>query len=87
MLEQGTSGAAYNAGDGAPTTMSAYFRACAAHLGLPAPPEIGLAEARQRLSPTLLSYLEESRRIDTTRLRALGFVPRYALVEDGLRAC
>lgn len=87
VIEQGTSGAAYNAGDGVPTTMTAYFRACAVHLGLPAPPEIGLAEARQRFSPTLLSYLEESRRIDVRRLRALGFVPRHADLASGLRAC
>ena len=74
----------YNVGDGEPGTMSQYFKAVAARMGLPPPPEIDLAEAREQLSPAMLSYLLESRRMDTRRLRELGVTLRYPNLERGL---
>jgi len=86
-VERGQAGAAYNVSDGQPTTMTDYFLRCAALLGLPAPAQIPLAEARQQLSPMLLSFFEESKRIDPARLRALGFSPRHADLASGLPHC
>lgn len=86
-LAQGTAGAAYNVSDGAPTTMTDYFLQCAALLGLPAPQQIALAEARERLSPMLVSFFEESKRIDPAALKGLGFAPRHANLASGLPLC
>lgn len=57
-----------NATDGHPTTMTAYFNRVADALGLPRPPEVGLDEAQEALSPGMLSYAVESRRIGNRRL-------------------
>lgn len=86
-LERGLAGAAYNVSDGQPTTMTDYFLRGAALLGLPAPAQLPLAEARQQLSPMLVSFFEESKRIDPARLRALGFSPRHADLASGLPHC
>ena len=43
-------------------------------------------EAQRTFSPARLSFLEESRRLDTSKMRdELGVVPRYADPEDGIR--
>jgi nucleoside-diphosphate-sugar epimerase len=76
----------YNVSDGRPGTMSGYFKAVARRLGLPQPEEIPMEEARERLSPELMSYLLESRRMDTRRLREeLGVDLRYPDLDAGLR--
>ena len=59
----------YNVSDGQPGTMAQYFIELASELGYPVPQRISLAEARKVLPPAMLSYLEESRRLDTRRLR------------------
>ena len=86
-MEKGEGNAAYNVSDGAPTTMTDYFLRVAALHGLPAPPQVTLAEARQRLSPMLLSFFEESKRIAPTRLKALGWQPQWASLAEGLPHC
>lgn len=86
-LARGAAGAAYNVSDGQPTTMTDYFLQCATLLGVPAPPQISLAEARKRLSPMLLSFFEESKRIQPSRLKALGFNLRHANLASGLPQC
>jgi nucleoside-diphosphate-sugar epimerase len=87
IAERGISGAAYHVSDGHPSTMADYFRRCAQHFGLPEPREIPVGEARRQLSPALLSFLEESRRLDASALRALGWRPRYPGLTEGLAAC
>jgi nucleoside-diphosphate-sugar epimerase len=87
LFQRGEAGGAWHVSDGQPTTMTDYFRQCAALLRLPAPPEVPMAEARQKLTPMQLSFLEESKRLDTTRLRALGWQPRYASLAEGLPHC
>jgi nucleoside-diphosphate-sugar epimerase len=78
----------YNICDGHPSTMTDYFNRVADALGLPRPPAIGLAEARSRMSAGMLSYLEESRRLDNRRMREeLGVLPRYPDLATGLAAC
>jgi len=83
----GTPGQAYNITDGHPSTMTDYFWQVADHLGLPRPPAIPLAEARKVLTPAMLSFLEESKRLDNRKMREeLGVVLSYPTLEDGLKA-
>lgn len=88
IAEAGTPGLAYNVSDGAPTSMTDYFLRCAEWLGLPAPPQVGIDEARRSFSPMLLSFLEESKRLSNRRLvETLGWTPRYPDLASGLPAC
>ncbi len=85
--ERGAGGRIYNVSDGRPGTLTEYFYAVADRLGLPRPPAVGAAEARKVLSPGLLSYLSESRRIDNRRMREeLGVSLRYPTLAAGIEA-
>jgi nucleoside-diphosphate-sugar epimerase len=67
--------------------MTQYFQDVAAAAGLPGPPLISLAEAADRLSDGMLSYLGESRRLRNDRLRdELGVELRYPSLAEGLSA-
>ena len=86
--QRGRAGAAYNVADGQPTTMTDYFARSARLLGLPPPERIPLAEARTRLTPALLSFLDESKRLLTSRMREdLAVTLRYPDLESGLPSC
>lgn len=86
--QRGHTGAAYNISDGNPTTMADYFTRCAHLLGAPPPPQVTLDEARERLTPSMMSFLEESKRLLTRRMREeLDFTPKYPNLEAGLPAC
>lgn len=86
--QRGRPGAAYNIADGHPTTMTDYFLQCAERLGLPAPEQISRAEAQQRFTPAMWSYMEESKRLRIDRARGeLEFVPAYPTLREGLPAC
>jgi nucleoside-diphosphate-sugar epimerase len=77
----------YNVSDGHPGTMSGYFFAVADALGMKRPAAITLEQARQQLTPAMLSYLNESRRLDNRKLlQRLGITLRYPELADGLRA-
>lgn len=81
-------GRTYNVTDGNSATMTEYFERVAALAGLPAPMLITRAEAEARLSPGLMSFLAESRRIDSSRIRReLGFSPRFADLRLGILSC
>ncbi|MES9943944.1 MAG: SDR family oxidoreductase [Candidatus Thiodiazotropha sp.] len=67
-MQRGVSGEVYNVCDGAPEPMTRYFNRVADFLGLPRPPVISLEEAQQQLSPGMLSYLRESRRLSNRKL-------------------
>ena len=85
--EYGAADRVYNVSDGQNGTMTQYFKAVAARLDLPLPHEIGLAEAKQQLSPAMLSYLTESRRMRNTRmLDELGITLTYPDLASGLAA-
>lgn len=76
----------FNVSDGQPGTMTGYFLAVAERLGLPPPPQISMDEAREQLSPAMLSYLGESRRMDSRKVwQELGLVPRFPHLAEGLR--
>jgi len=75
----------YNVSDGNPTSMTEYFERVATLTGLPPPELVTRAEAEKTLSPGLLSYLAESRRIDSSRIRdELGFAPRFKDLRLGI---
>ena len=87
-MRHGVSGSAYNISDGSPTTMTDYFCRCAALLGLPEPRRVSLAEANRTFTPAMLSFLEESKRLVTERMRSeLGVTPRYPDLATGLPSC
>jgi nucleoside-diphosphate-sugar epimerase len=68
----------YNVTDGNSASMTEYFERVATLSGLPPPALVSRDEAQRVLSPGLLSYLSESRRVDSRRIREeLGFAPRF----------
>ena len=80
-------GRVYHASDDSEMKMAAYFDAVADAFGLPRPPRLPRAELRQVVTPMLLSFMSESRRLHNTRLkRELGVRLRYARVADALQS-
>ncbi len=86
-VQKGTDGAIYNVCDGEESTMTDYFMTIADFFGLPAPPEISMAEAQTEFTPEMLSYHLESRRLDNSRmLDRLGIQLLYPDLKSGLQA-
>jgi nucleoside-diphosphate-sugar epimerase len=86
-MTRGRDGEVYNACDGNPSNMTAYFKQVADAAGLPRPPEIDWVQAQAALSPGMLGYLGESRRLTNTKLRnELGVCLRYPNLAAGLAA-
>jgi nucleoside-diphosphate-sugar epimerase len=85
--ERAPAAAIYNVCDGHPSTMTHYFLEVARAAGLPPPPQIDLQDAPGQLSPGMLSYMSESRRLHNRRLREeLGIRLRYPDLSAGLSA-
>jgi nucleoside-diphosphate-sugar epimerase len=85
-LEREVSGI-FNVGDGDHSSTTAFLQVTAELAGLPPPELVTLVEARGRVSPGMLAYLVESRRVDTRRMRdILGVTPRYATAAAGVAA-
>ena len=77
----------YNASDDSEIRMGDWLDAVADRFALPRPPRIARAEAQGRISPAMLSFMNESRRLINDRLkRELGYALVYPTVHDGLRA-
>jgi nucleoside-diphosphate-sugar epimerase len=82
----GEGGDIFNVSDGHPSSMTSYFNACADLLGYPHQPQVSMAEARQVMSPLMLSYVTDSRIIDNSRmLRRLNIQLTYPNTLDGLQ--
>ena len=76
----------YNASDDTQMKMGDWFDLVADMKELPRAPRIALAEAPGRIPPALLSFMNESRRLDNGRLKhTLGVRLRYPTVREGLR--
>ncbi len=74
-----------NVSDGQPSTMTDYFQQIAKAFSLPALQEVTLQEAKQQLSPTMLSYLTESRRIDNRKMvKLLDVKLKYPTLKEAL---
>jgi nucleoside-diphosphate-sugar epimerase len=87
-MQRGVSREVYNVCDGHPGSMTGYFNTVADFLGLPRPPLISLEEAKSQLTPGMLSYLAESRRLGNRKLiEELGVTLRYPTLAEGLPAC
>ena len=77
----------FNVGDGDERSSTWFAGEVARQTGLPVPPEVSRQQAEATFSERRLSFLRESRRVDTSRMRSiLGVTPRYANPEDGIRA-
>jgi nucleoside-diphosphate-sugar epimerase len=86
-LSPGVPDGVYNVGDGDHRSGTWFANEVARQAGLPPPPTISLEEARKTFSPMRLSFLRESRIVDTTKMReVLGVSPKYADAADGIAA-
>lgn len=84
-LERGGANRAYNICDDSAERMGDWFDKLADAFGLPRPPRMARTEITTRLSPLLLSFMSESRRLDNTRMkRELKLKLRYPTVADGI---
>jgi nucleoside-diphosphate-sugar epimerase len=78
-ITRGRPNRTYNIVDDAELTMGGWFDAVAAAFDLPHPPRVSLERAERELSPQLLSFMRESRRIGNARMkRELRVRLRYA---------
>lgn len=78
----------YNVSDGHPGNMTDYFNRVADAAGLPRPPQVDRAEAERVLSPGMLSFLHDSRRMDNRKmLEELRVELRYPDLAAGLASC
>jgi len=83
--DHGKAGEIYNVADNDSCTMSEYFIKIAGAFNLPRPQEVSWEEAKQQLSPGMLSYLKESRRIDNKKmLNELNVKLQYPTLDNGL---
>ena len=86
-LWRGRPGRVYHASDDSELRMGDYFDAVADAFALPRPPRLPRAALQQVVTPMLLSFMSESRRMDNTRIkRELGVRLRYPRVADALQA-
>jgi nucleoside-diphosphate-sugar epimerase len=75
----------YHASDDSDLKMGDYFDEVADAFGLPRPPRLPRAEAERAVSPSLWSFMNESRRLVNTRMKKeLKVVLRYQTVADAL---
>lgn len=72
----GTAEGIFNLTDGFPWSLAEFTERVAALAGVPAPRRIGWAEAECTLSPGLLAFLRDRRRVLPRRLAVLGISPR-----------
>ena len=68
-LWRGRRGRVYHAVDDTRMKMAAYFDAVADAFNMARPPRLPRAELAQQVSPMLLSFMSESRRLDNTRIK------------------
>ncbi len=83
--DRGVADNVYNICDGNPGTMNEYFNAVADGFDLPRPPVLTMEQARTRLTPAMLAYLSESRRLRNDKmLRELRVHLRYPDLAAGI---
>lgn len=86
-LDRAAPGRVYNVADDSVLRMGDYFDLAADLYGLPRPRRVPRADAAAAgLSPMMLSFMRESRQLDTTRMKAeLRAGLRYPTVTQGLQ--
>jgi nucleoside-diphosphate-sugar epimerase len=75
-----------NACDFSELKMGEYFDLVADKMSMQRPPRVDKATLSTLVSPQLLSFMQESRRISNDRLHEIGFKFRYPTVSDYLRS-
>lgn len=87
-LWRGAPNRVYHASDDSELKMGAYFDAVADAHGLARPPRLPREQLRQVVTPALLSFMSESRRLRNGRLKnELGVRLRYPTVAATLAGC
>jgi len=77
----------YNVGDGDHRSATWFATEVARQLGFPQPQQVSREELAQNISSLRVSFLSESRQIDTRKMReVLGVIPTFSNAEDGIRA-
>jgi nucleoside-diphosphate-sugar epimerase len=77
----------FNVSDGDQRSTTWFTKEVARQSGLEYPPEVSRRQAIREFSKTRMSFLAESRRIDSTRMREeLGVTPVYDNAEEGIEA-
>jgi nucleoside-diphosphate-sugar epimerase len=77
----------FNVTDGDPSSTTVYLQETARAAGLAPPELVSRAEAASRISPGMLAFLRDSRRVDNRRmLEELGVQLRHPTVQSGIRA-
>ena len=85
-LDEEAPAGVYNASDDTEMKMGDWFDLVADTHALPRPPRVSREVAAHKISSSLLSFMQESRRLDNTRLKTvLGIRLRYPTVHEGLR--
>jgi nucleoside-diphosphate-sugar epimerase len=84
-LEQDAPPGVYNIADDSAMRMGDWMDLLAKRTGLPRPPRVSRGQIAQRVSPEVLSFMKESRRLDNQRMKTvLGLRLRYPTVHEGL---
>lgn len=84
-LEPDAAPGVYNVADDSNLRMGEWMDLVAEHAGLPRPPRVPRSRIAAHVSPEVLSFMNESRRLDNRRLKAvLGLKLRYPTVREGL---
>lgn len=77
----------YHTCDDSHLKMGAYFDLVADYFDLPRPPRIPRNEASKQISPSMLSFMKESRRLINTRMKKeFGIQLLYPTVEEGIKS-
>ncbi|PTN09142.1 SDR family oxidoreductase [Nitrosomonas aestuarii] len=86
VIQYGKPGRVYNTTDDTQIKMGDYFDLVADHFNLSRPPRIRRDQAAGSLSPGMLSFMNESRRISNVRMKKELFVKlRYPTVVEGVK--
>ncbi|MCH9639545.1 MAG: SDR family oxidoreductase [Betaproteobacteria bacterium] len=86
-LRYARSGRVYHATDDSQIKMGRYFDLVADQFNLPRPPRITREEAKERISPRMMSFMNDSRRLKNNRMKKELYVKlRYPTVLDGIKA-
>ena len=84
-LEREAPSGVYNAADDTEMKMGDWLDLVARRFGLPRPTRVSRSEAETTIASSLLSFMQESRRLDNRKLKdVLGIRLRYPTVHQGL---
>ncbi len=87
VMAHAPGGSVYNVSDGHPSTITDYLFLLADLTRMPKPPLISMSEAERMLSPSIMSFLKESKRIKNDKLlQETGLKLKYPDLQSGLKA-